>query len=117
MKKLLFTIGLLGILVGCQNDEEGNNGLKPRKDIELSVSESRIVEGNTNFAFRLFSEMNKMKTEQENWMISPFSLSMVLGMTSNGAAGNTLAEVKKVLGHDHQSMVCRTNEPDYTCYR
>lgn len=104
MKKLLLMIGLFGILVGCQNDEGGNNGLKPRKDINLSVSESRVVEGNTNFAFHLFSEMNKMKPDQENWMISPFSLSMVLGMTSNGASGNTLAEIKKVLGHENVSM-------------
>ena len=104
MKKLLLIIGLFGILVGCQNDEGGNNGLKPRKDINLSASESRVVEGNTNFAFHLFSEMNKMKPDQENWMISPFSLSMVLGMTSNGASGNTLAEIKKVLGHENVSM-------------
>ena len=38
MKKLLLMIGLFGILVGCQNDEGGNDGLKPRKDINLSVS-------------------------------------------------------------------------------
>lgn len=104
MKRLLLMIGLFGILVGCQNDEGGDNGLKPRKDINLSVSESRVVEGNTNFAFHLFSEMNKMKVEQENWMISPFSLSMVLSMTSNGASGNTLAEIKKVLGHENVSL-------------
>lgn len=103
MKRLLLMIGVLSILVGCQNDEGGDNGLKPRKDINLSVSESRVVEGNTNFAFHLFSEMNKMKSEQENWMISPFSLSMVLGMTSNGASGNTLTEIKKVLGHENVS--------------
>ena len=103
MTRLLLMIGLLSILVGCQNDEGGDNGLKPRKDINLSVSESRVVEGNTNFAFHLFSEMNKMKSEQENWMISPFSLSMVLGMTSNGASGNTLTEIKKVLGHENVS--------------
>lgn len=104
MKRLLLMIGLFGILVGCQNDEGGDNGLKPRKDINLSVSESRVVEGNTNFAFHLFSEMNKMKVEQDNWMISPFSLSMVLSMTSNGASGNTLAEIKKVLGHENVSL-------------
>ena len=97
MKKIIFlTIGLWGLLTGCQNEEDSGISAIPRKDIVLSRSEMQMTRECTDFAFRLFSEVNKVK--EGNFMVSPLSASMTLGMITNGADGKTLEELKEVLG-------------------
>ena len=97
MKKILFLlIGMFGFLTGCQNEDDFGMSIIPRKDIVLSRSEVQMTEECTDFAFRLFSEVNKMK--EGNFMVSPLSASMTLGMITNGADGKTLEELKEVLG-------------------
>jgi len=53
-----------------------------------------IVEGNTAFALDLYA---KLRSKPGNVFYSPYSISSALGMTSAGAAGETLAEMTKVL--------------------
>ena len=53
-----------------------------------------IVEGNTAFALDLYA---KLRTKQGNVFYSPYSISAALSMTSAGAAGETLAEMTRVL--------------------
>jgi len=55
---------------------------------ELTVSEKQIVESGNSFGLKLFREMNRDEIG-ENMFISPLSVSYALGMTLNGAAGNT----------------------------
>ena len=95
---LLLLIGLFTFATSCQNDDSSSNIAKERKDIVLSRSEEVLAEDNMDFAFRLFKQVNSTETQRSNWMISPFSASLALGMMSNGAAGNTLEEMKNVLG-------------------
>lgn len=96
--KLFLLLGTLFLLAGCRNDDDGgSNNAKERKDIVLSRSEEVMADESMDFAFRLFQQVNS--TEQRpNWMISPLSASMALGMMTNGAAGNTLEEMKATLG-------------------
>lgn len=92
-------------LWGCQSsDEEPELVLKERKDIVLSRSEEVILDKSFDFAFQLFQQVNNAETEKPNWMISPLSMSYALGMMANGASGNTLDEIKTVLGHKDVSM-------------
>jgi len=53
-----------------------------------------VVEGNTQFALDLYA---KLRSKSGNVFYSPYSISAALGMTSAGAAGETLAEMTKVL--------------------
>src|SRR5438034_5289790 len=53
-----------------------------------------IVDGNNGFALDLHA---KLRSKQGNLFYSPYSVSAALGMTSAGAAGETLAEMTKVL--------------------
>ena len=53
-----------------------------------------IVEGNTAFALDLYA---KLRAKPGNVFYSPYSISSALGMTSAGEAGETLAEMTKVL--------------------
>src|SRR5262245_43143770 len=53
-----------------------------------------IIEGNTAFALDLYA---KLRSKPGNVFYSPYSISSALAMTSAGAAGETLAEMTKVL--------------------
>ena len=104
MKKVFCMMLLASFLTGCSNDDGGSTSPKERKDIELSRSERVIAEETTDFAFRFFQQVNASETEQPNWMISPLSASMALGMITNGAEGNTLKEMKATLGFSEASI-------------
>lgn len=96
--KLLLLLGFLGLLTSCNNDNGSTSVVaKERKDIALSRSEEQLANESMDFAFRLFQQVNSTE-KQANWMISPLSASMALGMTTNGASGNTLEEMKATLG-------------------
>ena len=62
----------------------------------LSASESQIIAGSNDFAFDLFRTGN-LAQHKTNVFISPLSASMALGMTANGAAGQTYAEMQSTL--------------------
>ena len=65
-----------------------------RKNIDLTREEGQLVQGNNDFAFRLFK---KARTEGSQ-IISPLSITYALGMLNNGAAGKTQEEINEVLG-------------------
>ena len=62
--------------------------------IKLTEQQLQLVEGNNDFAFRLFRQVcGNMST-----VISPLSITYDLGMLNNGAAGQTQQEINEVLG-------------------
>lgn len=67
----------------------------PLRLIELTRTEQQLVEGNNDFAFRLFRQSSDPQKDQ---IVSPISITYALGMLNNGAAGDTQAQINKVLG-------------------
>lgn len=68
--------------------------------IELrSTAEKSIMRSDQNFAFDIFSNVFNEEAidEDNNFMISPFSLSMALAMTWNGAGGTTKEAMQHTL--------------------
>ena len=68
--------------------------------IELrSIAEKSIMQSDQNFAFDIFSNVfnEEANDEDNNFMISPFSLSMALAMTWNGAGGTTKEAMRNTL--------------------
>lgn len=63
----------------------------------LTVQEQKTVSSSNDFAFRSFMELSKAE-EGENVFISPFSISMALAMTYNGADGETKEAIRQALG-------------------
>ena len=55
---------------------------------EVELLDNSIVSANTRFGFNLFNEIRKTEPDK-NIFISPFSISIALAMTLNGAAGET----------------------------
>lgn len=59
---------------------------------------SQFNDRNNKFGLELFQQLNHRKNEQENMVLSPVSVSMALGMTYNGTAGETRQRLTRVLG-------------------
>ncbi|MBM2815092.1 MAG: Serpin family protein [Ignavibacteria bacterium] len=95
MKKitfLIFSICLL-FMASCQKD---NNPIKPEPTRELTQSELQLLTTNNRFAFKLFREVSN-EEPGKNLFISPFSVSVALGMANNGAASTTRDAFIRVL--------------------
>ena len=56
----------------------------------------KVVACNTEFAFNMYQELRKSKPG-DNVFFSPMSISTALAMTSMGAKGNTVKEMKDAL--------------------
>ncbi|HEX9107461.1 MAG TPA: serpin family protein [Longimicrobiales bacterium] len=69
----------------------------------LSAGEQQVISGSNAFAFGLLRETARQDTSS-NIFLSPLSASMALGMTMNGAQGETLAGMKGALGFGAVSL-------------
>jgi len=76
--------------------EKGEPVHKEPKKIVLNKKSAEIIQADQQFSFELFKEVYGL-SEYENLMISPLSVSYALGMTYNGAAGDTREAFRNVL--------------------
>ena len=82
-------------------DEPLSNENNELKDIELTRTEQTLVNSNNDFAFNLFRKIARSYDGAQtlkSQIVSPISITYALGMLNNGAAGETQAEINKVLG-------------------
>ena len=105
MKHLLKPLTLACILLLAAACKKSNN-VNPGKGIELNLSATQLQQasGNNDFTFNLFRSVSYSNTSGSNLMLSPLSVSMDLGMTSNGANGATLDSMRKALGFGNFSQ-------------
>lgn len=93
---LVFLIGIL--LLQCSKNPTGNKQDAPEEPIpDLASVEKRLIESDNKFGLKLFRELNKEEESDSNIFISPLSVAMALGMTYNGAAGETQKAMQKTL--------------------
>ena len=89
------TANVACMMAGCDDSE---NNVSPeeneRKSVSLTRSEQELVTANNDFAFNLF----RVADAQNSTILSPISITYALGMLNNGAAGETQAQINKVLG-------------------
>lgn len=95
MKNILFVLLLFLIicLIQCSSGSGPDDKNPPR---ELTVGEQELVSSDNNFGLKLFREVINEESDK-NVFISPLSVSMALGMTYNGAAGETREAMKNTL--------------------
>lgn len=65
---------------------------------QLTAAERATVAAGNDFSLALFRAVNAATPVDENVAISPFSASVALGMTMNGADGDTYAAMQRTLG-------------------
>ncbi|BCL35737.1 serpin family protein [Nostoc sp. MS1] len=61
------------------------------------VPNTKVVDANNKFAFKLFSEVVKEENNAKNISVSPTSVAIALAMTYNGASGSTQKAMAKTL--------------------
>jgi len=96
MKINIILLSAASILVAsaCSRDMSTDPGKANVRN--LTQSEQRLTSSGEQFGISLFKTL--AATEGSNIFISPLSISMALGMTLNGAAGETESAMRQTLG-------------------
>lgn len=94
---VLYAGVILAAAVSCDRDLSTIGNEDPRPVREMTALEKRVAEASNAFGFDLFGEVCG-EEGLKNVFVSPFSVSMALGMTLNGAAGGTEADMRATLG-------------------
>src|SRR5262249_46050044 len=101
-------VALLVALMGCSsvthsssensNQQSNTNTAmhEPSETQNATQVDKRLINANTTFGFRLFSEVAK-GTSDKNVFISPASVSLALAMAYNGAVGDTKLGMERAL--------------------
>ncbi len=101
MKKLLSLLVILTLFVSCKN--EVNPPVEDAQPIKLTAVQKQKVVQDNDFAFELMKQV-LAETDESNVFISPLSVSIALGMTWNGAIGDTKTEMEKTLKMNGMSV-------------
>ena len=84
-----------------QPEVSDNNNAIP-KDIKLTESQRKMCESNNDFACDLFRTISKQK--HGSIVMSPISVSYLLGMLNAGADGETRRQITNVIGLDGSTV-------------
>lgn len=93
MKNLVLLL-IVTILFSCQKSDT-QESVKPLT-LELSPSNRQVVTANNSFAFEFVNKVH-FSTSDDNYMVSPLSLSLALGMAYNGSATTTADAFQQVM--------------------
>jgi len=104
MQKMLISLSYAAaflLMAGCSQDFSANERpfLEQKSpQVQLSLSETQMIETSNSFSFNFFQETVKQAGDQ-NVFLSPFSASMALTMAYNGSAGATETAMRTTLGY------------------
>lgn len=87
-----YTLTLLLGLTACDKTNVEPINTPP----QTTITQSQVVSGNSQFALDIYQEL---VDENENQMLSPYSISTAMAMVYGGAAGNTATELQNVMGY------------------
>ena len=93
---LICVISLTFVLYNCQKSEVSSSR-------SISITEN-VSTATNNFTYKLWQEIENTEPASANYMVSPLSLHIALGMLLNGANTDTKTEIQKTLGLDNMSM-------------
>ena len=94
----LFAFAVVAFTAAC-NDPNAPPGGAPRITAlprALTSGEQAVIGASNTFGFNLLRELERTRSDS-NIFMSPLSASMALGMTMNGAAGETFDEMRSAL--------------------
>ena len=99
MKRINSLLGLMLLvfmIMSC-----GKSSVKPKPgpgiNLVLSATEQQQATADNAFSFNLFKTVQSADNSGSNLFLSPLSVSMAIGMASNGANGATLDGIKSTL--------------------
>ncbi len=97
MKKyLILFVPVILLALSCKKNQEKENGYTG-KSLVLTAKEQQKADKDNEFTFKLLKEVAADLPGSKNLMLSPLSVSMAVGMTSNGANGQTLEAIRNTM--------------------
>lgn len=96
MKSICFAslfILLALMFAACENEPHRVNEFKPSPELKS------LVQASNGFGYDFMREIDKAAQGNENYMVSPLSVSLALGMTYNGAETDTKTAFEQTLGY------------------
>ena len=104
----LFVAAFISLVLvpSCEKNSNKDQLIDPGDpiNIPIEVYQKEVIDSANKFAFDLFKPILSGAGEQENIMISPFSITSALSMTLNGASGETFEAMKKTLRLDGKTL-------------
>ncbi len=97
MRILLSVLIINSILVLTSCQKQPGPDYTPQIDFQENKKAANLIAADNAFAFDLLKEVDGF-TDEINYMISPLSVSIALGMTMNGAEGQTEDAFVETLG-------------------
>jgi serine protease inhibitor len=97
-------LATVAVVAACSDATGPSGGARRITELPraLSSGELAVIGASNAFGFNLLRELDRTRSNS-NIFMSPLSASMALGMTMNGAAGQTFAEMRSTLGFGAQS--------------
>jgi len=112
MKKVILLMAcMVGMIAfsACSDNDEPNGGGQDtpieRKDISLSRAEAELVNGQSEFAYKLFAKTLEASSGNQNVILAPYTLSGALSMAANAAEGQVADEIARAMGWNDASDV------------
>ena len=99
LKSITMSVMILMLFTACNKGNEDVVYMLPEvKPITLSQEQRQMRDNNNEFACRLFRTVEEMKQEEGSTILSPISVTYLLGMLNSGADGETRQQITDVLG-------------------
>ena len=119
MNKCYFSIIILAtLLIGCGSDNFGDEIVQPIAQeepstqgeqendaaapvVNLTVQQQKAMTQNNDFAFDYYRTVSRSEVVKgKSFVVSPISLTCLLGMVNAGASGQTRQEITRMLGSE-----------------
>lgn len=94
--RTLYNTLLLAIIIISTSCNTLNDDSNEVKNIDLDNKSAKLVEADNRFGLEIF-QRTREKSDEENLMVSPLSISLALAMAYNGADGETQTEMENAM--------------------
>lgn len=115
MERMLSLFLSLILLVSCQGGKTLEPIQPPPRTYDVVWPGERSAETDTAYANFALNLLRESREEGENTLLSPLSVTLALGMTAQGAAGDTARAFETLFGMDGDTLLyyCRALMEDY----
>ena len=98
LKNITISVMLLMLFTACDKSDDDVVYMLPKtKPISLTEGQEQMRDNNNDFACRLFRTIEEMKQKDGSTVLSPISVTYLLGMLNSGAEGETRQQITHVL--------------------